>query len=307
MFITFKRIIKYGFQTFIRNGFLSASSILVMTIALTLMLSVYFSIVLLQIGLGNLEKKVDINIIFKSDAPYSKVLEFKKDIEILSVIDKKKSILQKKDEVFKMFKNKHKTDFVLMSGLNIVDENPFGPILNIKATNIKGYKDISNFIESKEMQAKYSDIIAFTNYKNNKKAIERLSHIIDYVKEIGIIVSIFLVAISVIVTFNTMRLIIYTYKEEITVMRLVGASKFFARGPFIIEGMIYGIIAAFFTLFIFWAIVFHLSPALEPIFNVNVNQVFSANIIYIVLSLLFIGIMLGFFSTYLAVSRYLKV
>ena len=149
------------------------------------------------------------------------------------------------------FKSKHKDDLIILKALDIVDSNPMGAILNIKAKKLGEYSEINQMLDSKDIQSKFGSIIDHSNFQDNKKAIERLDVLIQYVKKIGLIVSIALVIISLVVTFNTMRLIIYTFKEEIAVMRLVGASKFFARGPFVIEGMIYGVISALFAIFSF--------------------------------------------------------
>ncbi len=307
MLITFRRIIKSGIKTFLRNGFLSASSILVITITLVTIMSVYFAIILLQSSIKQVEEKVDVNIYFKYDAPVDKVLAFKETVEGLPQVDKDKSNFLSKDKVLEEFKNKHKDDLIILKALDIVDGNPMGAILNIKAKQIGEYSEINKLLGSQDIQLKYGDIVDHSNFQDNKKAIERLDILIQYVKKIGLIISGALVIISLVVTFNTMRLIIYTFKEEISVMRLVGASKFFARGPFVIEGMIYGVISAFFALFSFWAIVYYMTPILEPIFQTSMNQLFSNNIFQIIGALVAGGVGLGFVSTYLSVSKYLKI
>ncbi len=307
MFITLKRIIKSGTKTFLRNGFLSASSILVMTIALLSVLSSVFSTVLLESGVEQLESKIDINIYFKPDAPIEKVLELKTLIENLPQVDKEQSNYMSKDDILEEFKKRHQDKVSILESLDFVDSNPFGAILNIKAKKLNQYDNIDNFIASDDIFKKFGDIIEISNFEKNEKAIEKLNIIIDYIKRIGFIISTILITLSLIITFNTMRLIVYTFKEEIAIMRLVGASKFFARGPFVVEGILYGIVSAIFSLFIFWSIIYYISPILESIFLLNLNQFFSGHILEITLGLFLGGIVLGFISTYLAVSKYLKV
>lgn len=250
MFITLKRIIRSGFKTFLRNGLLSASSILVMTIAMVMMVAIFFSTVLIKASISQLENKVDVNIYFKSDAPIDKILEFKKLVEILPQVDTEKTNYISKEQSLEKFKEKHKDNPTILEALTIVDDNPLGAVLNIKAKKISQYSGISEFIEGDDITAKYGSIIENLNYNQNKSAIEKLNTLVKYTYQIGGIISLILVLISIVVTFNTMRLIIYTFKEEISIMRLVGASKFFARGPFVVEGILYGIISAFFALFI---------------------------------------------------------
>jgi cell division transport system permease protein len=307
MFITLKRIIRSGLKTFLRNGLLSASSVVVMTITMVTILAVFFSTVLIKASVVQIENKVDVNIYFKPDAAIGQVLEFKKIIEELPGVDLEKTNFISREDVFNNFKAKHKENEVILEGLDIVDDNPLGAVMNIKAKKINSYSEIADFIESSDIQKKYSNIINNLNYNENKKAIEKLNVLIEYAYKIGGIVSLILVIISIIVTFNTMRLTIYTFKEEISIMRLVGASKFFARGPFVVEGILYGIISAIFSLFIVWMAVYYLSPSLNKVFILNLNQFLSAHILEISGSLLLGGIILGFISTYLSVSKYLKV
>lgn len=307
MFVTLKRIIKSGFKTFLRNGLLSASSVIVMTITMVTILSVFFSIVLIKASVSQIENKVDVNIYFKPQAPVDQVLEFKKLVEATPEVDNSKTNFISKETVLERFKEKHKENDIILEGLGIVDDNPLGAVMNIKAKDINSYSDIANFIEAEDVREKYSGIINNLNYNENKKAIEKLNVLIEYTYKIGGIVSLVLVLISIAVTFNTMRLIIYTFKEEISIMRLVGASKFFARGPFVIEGILYGIISAIFSLFITWTAVYYVSPSLNQVFVLNLNQFVSANILEIAGGLISGGIILGFISTYLSVSKYLKI
>ncbi len=250
MLITLKRIIRAGFKTFMRNGLLSASSVLVMTITMVVILSVFLSTVLIKGSIVQLEKKVDINVYFKPEAPVERVLEFKKLVLDLPEVDKERTNFISREKALENFKKKHRENQSILEALEIVDDNPLGAVLNIKATSVSSYDAISSFIDNPDVLAKYGDLIENLNYEQNKRAIEKLNALISYTYKIGAILSGVLILISVAVTFNTMRLIIYTFKEEISVMRLVGASRFFARGPFVVEGIFYGIISAIFALFI---------------------------------------------------------
>lgn len=307
MFITLKRIIKSGFKTFLRNGLLSASSVIIMTITMVTILAVFFSTVLIKAFIVQIENKVDVNIYFKPDAPTDQVLEFKKLIESIPEVDTEKTNFISREDVLERFKLKHKDNIIILEGLGIVDENPLGAVMNIKAREIDKYSEIANFIENEDVKNKYKDIIDSLNYNENKVAIERLNILIEYTYKIGGIISLILVLTSIAITFNTMRLIIYTFKEEISIMRLVGASKFFARGPFVIEGILYGVISAFLSFFIAWTTVFYSSPWLNKIFALNLNKFVSGNIFEILGVLILGGVILGFISTYMSVSKYLKV
>lgn len=307
MLSTLKQIIKFGIKNFFRNGLLSTSPVLVITLTLLVILFSFTATVLLQSGIKQLESKIDINIYFKPDAPKDDVLELKNLILNLPHINKEVSNFMSKEDILVEFKERHDNRVDILKSLKFIEDNPFGAVLNIKANNIEEYTKIDEFIKSDNIYKKFGNIIEISNFQQNQRAIDRLNELINHIKKIGLILSLSLIFIAMIVTFNTMRLIIYTFKEEIAIMRLVGASKFFARGPFIVEGIIYGIVSAILALFIFWSVIFYISPMIEPIFLIDLNQFLSVNILYITAGLVLGGISLGFISTYLAVSKYLKV
>lgn len=307
MLSTLKQIIKFGIKNFFRNGLLSTSPVLVITLTLLVILFSFTATVLLQSGIKQLESKIDINIYFKPDAPKDDVLELKNLILNLPHINKEVSNFMSKEDILVEFKERHENRVDILKSLKFIEDNPFGAVLNIKANNIEEYTKIDEFIKSDNIYKKFGNIIEISNFQQNQRAIDRLNELINHIKKIGLILSLSLIFIAMIVTFNTMRLIIYTFKEEIAIMRLVGASKFFARGPFIVEGIIYGIVSAILALFIFWSVIFYISPMIEPIFLIDLNQFLSVNILYITAGLVLGGISLGFISTYLAVSKYLKV
>ncbi len=307
MFITLKRIIRSGFKTFIRNGFLSASSIVVIVITMLIILGIFFASILMKASIAQLENKVDINIYFKAEAPTELVQEFKEVVFKLPEVDQEKSNFMSRKKVLELFQARHKKNAAMLEALDIVDDNPFGATLNIKAKKLGEYSGISDFIDDPDVFAKYGAIIENLNYNQNKKAIEKLNILVDYIYRFGLIISAILILISIIVTFNTMRLIIHSFREEISIMRLVGASKFFARGPFIIEGIIYGVISGIIALGITWLSIAYFSPMLKEIFILDLEEYFNTNILEIAGALILGGIVLGFISTYIAVSRYLKV
>jgi len=113
--------------------------------------------------------------------------------------------------------------------------------------------------------------------------------------------------ISLIIIHNTIRLIIFSFKEEIQVMRLIGASNFYARGPFLIESMIYGIISGILALFVLWSLVYFSTDLIKQISPLNLNQYFSDNILMFMGSSILAGVIISFISTYFAVAKYLKV
>jgi cell division transport system permease protein len=138
--------------------------------------------------------------------------------------------------------------------------------------------------------------------------IDRLSAIIVGAKQLGYLLALVLMFISVLITLNTIRLVIYMSREEIAVMRLVGASNMYVRGPFIVGGMIYGIISAILAMLLFYPIAVWLAKATTDFFGgVNLYTYYIENFFEIFVIVLVAGVLLGAVSSFLAVRKYLKV
>ncbi len=138
-------------------------------------------------------------------------------------------------------------------------------------------------------------------------AIERLSDLITGIQKMGIIVIITLVVIAVLITFNTIRLAIYTAREEIAIMRLVGARNPYVRGPFVVEGVLYGLIAALIAIALFYPVTLWLKSSTTSVYEgIDLFQYYVANFNQMFLIITGVGIALGALSSYLAVRKYLK-
>ena len=214
----------------------------------------YYSIILLQAvlhsSLDQIKDKVDVTIYFNVGAPENKIMSLKESLDNLPEVEKVSYISAK--EALKLFRERHQNDYPTIQALDEIKDNPLGGYLNVKAKEVSQYESIANFLKSDNALVLGStSIIDKVNYNQNKTIIDRLNNIISGAQKLGFLVTIILVIISIIITFNTIRLAIFISKEEIGVMRLVGASKIRVRGPFMVEGAIYGIIATIVTLVIF--------------------------------------------------------
>lgn len=301
------RIIKGGFLNFWRNGVISLSSILIMVIALFMIGSTILISVFLNSALENLRERVDVNVYITQGVDEEDVLAMKKKLELLPEVDFVEFISE--EQVLKGFIERHSDDQLTSQALEEVGDNPFGAILNIKAKDPSQYGSIENFLSTEEgllSKAGYT-IIDNTNYQRNKTAIDRLSQLIDGIQKTGIIATTTLIAISVLITFNTIRLAIYTTREEITVMRLVGARNYYIRGPFIVEGILYGVISALIAIALFYPITMWIRNSTKGVYEgINLFQYYVSNFAEIFLILMASGVLLGAISSYLAVRRYLK-
>lgn len=302
-----KRIIKSGFVNFWRNGVVSLAGILVMTITLFVIGSIIFLGAILNTSLEQIKNKVDINVYFTTVAPEEEILSLKKSIESLSEVSFVSYVTR--DEAIANFRERHKNDYLTLQALDELGENPLGASLSIKAKEPSQYESITKFLESKEaVSASGKKIIDKINYYQNKIAIDKLTKIIDSAKKIGLAITIVLIAISIIITFNTIRLAIYTAREEISVMRLVGGGNAYIRGPFLIEGTMYGAISSIITIVLFYPVTLWLGQTTENFFGgINLFEYYLSNFWQLLAIILLSGIALGVVSSFLAVRRYLDV
>jgi len=308
MFITsLKRVVRAGVVGFFRNAFVSFATMLVMMITLFVIGSLLFMNAALTATLDQIKQKVDINAYFLTTATPEQVLSVKKSVENLPEVASVEYV--SRVEALKLFKERHKDDQLTLQALEELDDNPLGASLAIRAKDPSQYGLVAKFLEGHEaVKAGESRIVEKVNYNQNKVVIDRLTGLTSAIEKAGLLFSIFLTIASIMIVFNTIRLAIYTNKDEIEVMQLVGADNWFVRGPYVIEGVLYGLVAGLVTLFIFYPLSMYLGPVTESFFGsfnsltFYINE-FSMLFKYIVGS----GILLGAVSSFLAVRRYLGV
>ena len=301
-----KRIIRSGFLNFWRNAFISTTSILVMVITLLFIGSVIFLSAILTASLDGVRGQVDLSVSFVPGAEEMEILSIKEDLE--GRPDVENVTYTSKENVMSGFRERHAGDQIILQTIDELDGNPLGANLTIQAYDPEDYREIAASLEPEPALGAGESIIYRINFRDNELAIERLTSLINAVERFGLILTVALVFVSVLITFNTIRLIIYTARDEIAVMRLVGASGSYIRGPFVISGVFYGVIAALIALTIFYPLTFWLGEMTEQFFiGLNVFDYYLENFLQIFLLTVFSGIFIGGVSSFMAVRRYLKV
>ncbi len=305
MWIAFKRVVRSGFVGFWRNAFVSAAAIFVMTVALFVIGSTMLLEKVLEVSLEQIQDKVDINVYFVTTAAQTDIDALQASLEALP--DVEEVVFTSREKALEEFTAQHRNDSTIMAGLEELGENPLGAALSIRARNTSQYEGIATFLEEQQTATAQTPFIEKVNYNDNQAAIEKLTQIIDAVERSSYVAMIILVFAAVMITFNTVRLAIYTSREEISVMRLVGASNMFIRGPFLLQGVMYGVIAGVLALLIIYPIVLWLGPSTEAFFQFNIFTYFVSDFGRIFGLLVGAGAILGFTSSLLAITRYLRV
>ena len=300
-----RRIAKTGFHSFWRNSSVSLAAVLIMVVALTVIGSIMFMNAIFNATLLGIQDKVDVNVYFVPEAIEQEVLELKTELEALSEVDYVGYV--SREVALANFREEHKDDQTTLQALDELSENPFGARLNIRAKEPSQYQGVADFLANRSTSLSGDQIIDEVNFLENKAAIDRLSKIISSTETLGFILAIVLVVISVLITFNTIRLAIYVSREEIGVMRLVGASVAYIRGPFVFTGVMYGLVAGLLTLIMFYPATLWLGDLTERFFiGINIFEYYTSNFGQIFLVVVGSGIIMGAISSYLAVMRYLK-
>ena len=300
-----KRVIKAGFLNFTRGGVISWAAVLVVTITLSVITSIILLQAVLSFSLDQIRNKVDVTVYFNVNAPEDKIMSLKGYLEALPEVQQVSYVSA--EDALKLFRDRHQNDYPTIQALDELQDNPLGGYLNVKAKEVSQYESIANFMTSDNPLVSGSgSIVDKVNYYQNKNVIDRLDNIISGAHELGFIVTLILIILSIIVTFNTIRLTIFISKEEIGVMRLVGASKSRVSGPFMVEGVIYGVIATIITLVVFLPATYYLGRNMTNFLGLNIYSYYLSNLFQISVIILLSGVLLGVFSSFIATRKYLN-
>jgi len=303
MLVNFKRIIKFSWTDFSRNRGNNLAAIFVLVLPILLVTSLFIFQGLSKSVVSQIKAKMDVTAFFKEDVTEDDILLVKD--EILKLSPEIKSVeYVSKEQALQDFIERHKDNPDFMKALEEVGINPFLSSINIVTDQPYLYERVSDFLES----GPYNQFIEKVDYSQKKDTIERFFNITSSINKFGLILGAVLFLIAVLVVLNTIKLSIDNSKDEITAMKLVGASNWFTRGPFIIQGAICGLIAFLICLVISGTATFLLSPKLAILTpGFNVFSYFISNIGIILLLQIGSGVGLGALASWLLVRSYLKV
>lgn len=297
------RTFKEGWQNFRRNGWLSFATVSILTLSLFIVgISVLIGLTT-HYMLQTMREKVSINVSFNPDVPEQRILDirdelskYKKEIASVEYISR--------DEALNTFLEENRANPVILQAVEEIGENPLLASVVIKAVSPEYYEVIVNQIQRSTFQSDISRI----NYDKNRKIFTNLDHINKTTQKVGLILGLAFIFIAVLITFNTIRITIYSHRQEFEIMRLVGASNIYVRMPFLFEGIFYGIAAALSAALALFAASYFISPLTEgTIPQGNFLGLYMSFFLPVFLGILLLGILLGVLSSTIAIRRYLKV
>lgn len=301
-----KRIIKGGATNFIRSGSVSFATVLIMTVTLVIVGALIFLSAILGSTLKNIQDKVDVNVYFFTDASSGDIFAVKQGLESLSQVES--VTYTTREQALTDFKERHAQDQLTLQALEELGDNPLEASLSIKAHDPSQYEGIVQYLTTSQATGGTGASIDRINYLQNKNVIDRLTGAISATERAGVAIVLLFALASLIIALATIRLAIYTAREEIAVMRLVGASNMYIRGPFIVAGIMAGALAAFIALIVFYPVTWYAGNALSTwLGGFSLFTYYLHNFAMIFFILVGSGVFLGALASWIGVRRYLTI
>lgn len=308
--LTWVRMARYGANNFTRNAWLTTAATAVMTITLVIIFTTVMARSVLVSTVDELRQKVDYSIYLRSDVTGSEVSKARDKFEQLSNVTSVRYIdTDQARDAYIDQNNPSKEELQAISELKI---NPFFPSFRVVISDPAKTSELAALVERDQdvrnvLNPDPKRQPSFTGEK--KKVIETISSWAQLAERGGIVASILFVAISMLIIFNTIRMAIFSRKDEIEMMKLIGADKSFIRGPFVVEAVMYGFFAALAATALGYTMLVTIEPQLSS-YGIAISSTRDLLIAWSPLTLaimIFLGALIGVIASRLAVRRYLKV
>lgn len=301
---TFLRIFRYGLNNFSRNTWLTTAATAVMTVTLLIIMSTIVARMVFADTIQQIRQKIDASVYLKDGIAPEEIERFTNDIKHISIVTSVRLIT--KEEARANFQQSS-SDLAQLQALGELGDNPFPASLKIKTKDPNKLEDLNKVINNPEYKRLQSDPPSYSGER--KAAIDKIAQVSQYLETGGLAAAILFVLISVMIIFNTIRMAIFNRKDEIEMMKLIGAEKRFIRGPFIIEASLYGILAAAVSIILMYILLLTRAGDLargEIVIDPTIHFFMQWPILIIVGQTL-VGVLIGIFSSLLAIRRYLKL
>ena len=303
MLTSFRRVLKFSFQDIGRNFWLSLVTITLLTVtflSFNILVSVNY---LAGEVTRNIEERIDVSVYFIPEASGEQVGGAKTYLESLPGAGS--VTLIPREEAIQRFRERHKNDAEILSSLDELDKNPLGATIVVRAKTINDYPAIISALDAEQ----YKDIIQDKNFTDYRLLIDKIGRWTSKVRTTAMILSVLFIAVALMIIFNTVRLAIYTHREEIGIMKLVGASNWFVRTPYIFESVILAIISLGLSIGLSFVVFGALQPTVTKFFedpNINLASYFLRDAFRIFGLEFVLMTCLTALSSLTAVGRYLK-
>lgn len=302
MLISFKRIFKSAFSNFLRNGWLSFVTIFIMTQAL-LIISIFASLnVVIGASIEAVNERIDVAVFFNETAQEDNILALKDQVEGVEGV--REVVYTSSQDALEMFLKDNRNRGMIRDIIS-PEENFLPASLEIKVTDPYLIEGIIERVQGMDSNR----LISETSLEDNQKIIERLRDLGGFIQRASFLLAVVFLIISVLIIFNTIRMTIFTRREEIEIMKLVGATDWYIRWPFLFEGIFYGLVATVLSsMLLGLGYITLIKPMVDGyLISEAGNPIFSFGFwAFILILQLIIAISVGSASSYLATRRHLS-
>jgi cell division transport system permease protein len=304
--ITLKRIVQTGAVNFVRNASLAIAAMAVMVVTLTIVLFSLITNATFTNTIGQITDKIDVSVYLVDDI---KTPQKDKLIADLRGLDNVKSVKYlSKDDALKRYISQNAGNQDLLAAINETS-NPLPATVLIKPRDLNKIQDIKNFLTKPEITKMQSAEPSYSG--DRKEAIDKITHATNILQRVGIVAVILFTVISALIIFNTIQMAIFNRRDEIQIMRLLGAGTWYIRGPFVVESVIYGILSAIISILIMHAAFVASSGALQAsslgLLDIQyASDFFRQHFLGLLTLQILVGIVIGAASSVIATRRYLK-
>lgn len=297
------RIIKFAWQDFFRNFWLSFVTLTILVLALFSINALIILNLVANSAVGSIEDKIDINVYFKAEIPEDQVKNIQNYLQSLAQVKEVQYI--SKEQAIANFKETHKDNPKILKSLEEIDDNPLGASLLVKAKTTYDYPFILNNLE----EPQYDNLIESKDFDDHKKVIDRITGITQKVTTGVIVIAFVFTLVSILIIFNAIRIALYTHRDEIIAMKLMGATNWFIRSPFLLQGIIFAVLAICLTIIIIYPLLGFIQPYIGLLLDNNFNLIdyFNHGFVMIFGLELLGAIAINLISSYWAVNKYLNV
>ena len=305
--LTFIRMVRYGVNNFSRNAWLTIAATAVMTITLLIIFATVVARDVLLNTVQAVQDQVDMTVYVKSDAEEPAVQDVARSIEGLESVRSVRLISP--EEAREEYVEKKRADPKSLNALNNSDP-AFLWSVRVKMVDINNVSELEHFVETDEALKAIIDENNPPSFAGEyRTAIERIGGAVQFADRTGIIAGSVFVIISSLIIFNTIRMAIFNRREEIQMMKLIGAERSFIRGPFVVEAIMYGFIAALLATGLGILGVYAARDVLDSQ-GIAIMQTSEWLILYspfVLVAMIIVGAFIGIISSLLATRKYLKI
>ncbi|MFA5004146.1 MAG: permease-like cell division protein FtsX [Candidatus Saccharimonadales bacterium] len=305
-FITFGRVVRTGMVNFVRNAWLAIAAMAIMVVTLTIILFSIITNATFNNTVYQITSKIDVSIYLKDTVDSNQTNNLIKEIKALP--NTQSLVYLSKTQALEKYKQQNAGNTQLLQAINETD-NPLPATIRVKPRDLNKINDLKTFLQQPKIQSLQSDQPSYSG--DRKAAIDKITHATNILREAGVVAVLVFALISVLIIFNTIQMAIFNRRDELTIMRLLGATTWYIRGPFVVETVIYGVLSAVASILIANALFVTASSSLQAsslgLLDISYSQTYFEKHYWILLAMqLTLGILIGAASSVIATRRYLK-